>query len=133
MVALVALVIAAMSLGPVGTILLLSFDVSRNGETFRLGLDAWATLFTDRSAWDAFWLSFLLALRVPIGLCIALVTVWLIVRVKVPGHRFFEFMFWFAFFLPTVPLLAGWILLLDPDFGALNRLILLAGYFGLVN
>lgn len=35
--------------------------------------------------------------------------------------RWLELMFWTAFFLPTIPVVQAWILLLDRDFGLINR------------
>jgi iron(III) transport system permease protein len=46
---------------------------------------------------------------------------WLLARTDLPGKAVIVFMFWVAFFLPTLPVVLGWILLLDPDFGIINR------------
>lgn len=121
------LLVAILTLGPVLAIVIGSFDVSELGAPFRFGLDAWTAMLTERENLDAFIASFVLTVRVPIGLVIAFVIAWLIARVQVPFHGFFEALCWFAYFLPTIPMLSGWILLLDPDFGLLNSLANAAG------
>ena len=45
---------------------------------------------------------------------------WLLIRLEVPGRRFIEMSLWFGFVLPSVPMMLGWILLLDPHFGLIN-------------
>src|SRR5262249_56919609 len=37
-----------------------------------------------------------------------------------PGRNAFEFLCWFAYFVPDFPLVLAWILILDPNFGVLN-------------
>ena len=109
------------TLGPVAAVLIKSFDMAGPGETFRFGLDAWNGLFSDRKNLSSFFYSFLLTIRVPLGLLLALVIAWLLVRVRIPFARFFEYTFWFAFFLPSLPMVTGWLLLLDANYGLANE------------
>ena len=37
------------------------------------------------------------------------------------GRKVLDFLLWVAFFLPVLPVLLGWILLFDPDFGLANE------------
>ena len=97
-----------------------SFDVSGVAEPFQPGLDNWRNMATEPGIRRAIGNSLLLALRAPLGSAIALVIAWLLVRIEIPGRRLIEYGLWFAFFLPTLPLAIGWILLLDPNFGLLN-------------
>jgi iron(III) transport system permease protein len=99
------------------------FNVAGHGELFRLGLDNWREIAGDPSIERAVGYSFLMSLRAPLGVAIAFVIAWLLVRVEVPGRRFIEYGLWFAFFLPTLPLTIGWILLLDPNYGLLNDFV----------
>ena len=46
-----------------------------------------------------------------------------------PGARFAELLFWVTFFIPTLAVTAGWILVLDPKFGLLNQLLVRLGLF----
>ncbi len=117
------LVVGAFTAAPTLFLLLGAFEVSSQGESIRFGLDNWRSIFTDASVARAVGYSFLMALRAPIGLTIAFVISWMLVRIEIPGRRFIEYGLWFAFFLPTLPLTVGWILLLDPNYGLLNALI----------
>ena len=112
---------------PVLVILAMSFDISGIGVPYAFGTSGWLQVFSDPQTLKALLTSFLLTIRVPLGLLIALIIAWLLVRVRVPGGRFFEYLFWFAYFLPALPMLTGWILLLDANFGYLNSLIIWSG------
>ena len=46
-----------------------------------------------------------------------------------PGAQVAEFLFWVTFFIPTLAVTSGWILVLDPKFGLANQLFLRAGLF----
>jgi len=121
--------LVCLALGPILAIAVMSFDTSGIAEPFRAGGDNWMALLSDGRNLKALFYSFALMIRVPIGMVIALIAVWLIVRVEVPGGRAFEYLFWFAYFLPALPMLTGWILLLDANYGLLNRLALATGVF----
>jgi iron(III) transport system permease protein len=115
-----ALVIAALTLAPVIYVIASSFDVSELGEPFRFGLAGWHDIFTSTKTLVAIAYSFLLVLRVPIAIVIAFGIAWLLVRFRLPGHRYIELAFWFGFLLPVFPMMMGWILLLDSNYGLLN-------------
>ncbi|MBW6506406.1 MAG: ABC transporter permease subunit [Rhodobacteraceae bacterium] len=121
--------IGLVALAPIIAIGVMSFDTSTLSEPFRAGTAAWSALFADTANLRALGYTVVLAIRVPIGLFMALIAVWIIVRLDAPGARLFEYLFWFAYFLPGLPVLTGWILLLDPDYGLLNRLALATGLF----
>lgn len=61
--------------------------------------------------------------RTGISLPIAVVIAWLLARTDLPCRDGLLFLFWVAFFLPTLPVIQGWVLILDPEFGLLNRAI----------
>ena len=96
-----------------------SFNLSGIGEGFRFGFDNWLELVNNRSVTRAINTSFLMSLRAPLGVIIAFVIAWMLVRVEIPGRKIIEYGLWFAFFLPTLPLTVGWILLLDPNYGSM--------------
>ena len=100
-----------------------SFNLAGIGESFRFGLDNWQELANNRSVMRAIDTSFLMSLRAPLGVAIAFVIAWLLVRIEIPGRQIIEYGLWFAFFLPTLPLTVGWILLLDPNYGLINDLV----------
>lgn len=106
---------------PVMLLLVSSFQVSKPGAPTVFGLDAWVTAFSTPSIrstlWNTLWL---IVARQSIAFSIAIVIAWLIARTDIPGRRTLEFMFWIAFFLPTIPVVQAWVLLLDRDYGVVN-------------
>jgi iron(III) transport system permease protein len=63
------------------------------------------------------------AITIPLGFGIA----WLLARTDLPGRDQFEFLFWLAYFLPTLTVTLSWILVLDPKYGLANQLLAKAG------
>lgn len=114
------LVIGALILAPVIYVVAASFDVADLGSPFHFGFDGWQDIFRSTRTLTAIAYSFLLVIRVPIALVVAFAIAWLLVRVRLPGHRFIELAFWFGFLLPIFPMMMGWILLLDGHYGLLN-------------
>lgn len=55
----------------------------------------------------------------PLGIGIT----WAISRTDIRGRELMDLMFWVAFFLPSLPVITGWILLADPSFGLLNTFV----------
>jgi iron(III) transport system permease protein len=115
-------IVAAITLAPVVYVVVESFDVAPLGAPFRLGLDGWSDIAASPRTRSAIGYSFVLAARVPIAIVMALAIAWLLVRVDVPGRRFIELTLLFGFFLPGVPMMMGWVLLLDSNYGLLNAL-----------
>jgi iron(III) transport system permease protein len=115
-------VIATITLAPVLYVAIESFDVAPLGAPFRFGLDGWSDMFSSPRTASAIVYSFILAARVPIAVAIALVIAWLLVRIDVPCKRLIELTLLFGFFLPSVPMMMGWILLMDSNYGLLNVL-----------
>jgi len=52
----------------------------------------------------------------------AILIAWILARTDLPGGELFEFLFWISFFLPSLSILLGWIMCLDPEYGLLNML-----------
>ena len=59
-----------------------------------------------------------------ISLPLAIGVSWLVARSDLPGKRLIDNFMWIAFFLPALPVLLGWILLFDPDYGLVNQLLM---------
>ena len=57
------------------------------------------------------------AISVPIGVGVA----WLLARSDLPGKEWIDLAMWVAFFLPTLPIVLGYVLLLAPEFGLANK------------
>ncbi|HLE57441.1 MAG TPA: ABC transporter permease subunit, partial [Rhodothermia bacterium] len=105
-------------------VLISSFDVAEVGAPYRFGTESWREIFTNEKTWSSVLYSFGLAVRVPLATCVGFAIAWLLVRVSIPGSRVFELAFWFTFLLPSLPLLLGWTLLLDANYGLVNLVLM---------
>lgn len=110
---------------PVVLLIFNSFSDALPGEPFRLGLDAWRHAFENPRIFESVLntLKLLLAIHgtaLPLGVIIA----WILARTDLPWRHGFEFMFWISFFLPTLSILLGWILCLDPEYGVFNKALM---------
>jgi len=107
---------------PVVLIVLHSFNIAPMGAALHFGLGHWAEAFSTPGILDAILNTFKIVLaRQAISFPLAIFIAWLLARTNVPGRDGFEFMFWLAFFLPSLSVIIGWVLLLDPQVGLLNR------------
>jgi iron(III) transport system permease protein len=118
------LFVALFAASPIAFILVNSFNISSPGHPFRAGLQGWFDAFADYKTLNAVGYSFLLSVRSFVGIAIAFALSWLLIRIRIPGRSVIEFFLWVAFFLPTLPMTLGWILLLDPHYGLINQLFL---------
>jgi len=117
------IIIGALSLTPAIFILVNSFNVAQHAESWRFGAQGWADAFGNRQTLSAMGYSFLLSIRSLIGIALAFVLSWLLVRIRIPCRRFIELSLWIGYFLPALPLALSWILLLDGDYGIVNRIL----------
>jgi len=115
-------VVAFLVLTPLILLLFNSFQLGRPGQVPTYGLDGWRQAFDDPSIVAALWNTISLAItRQSIALVIGVMLAWLIARTDLPWKSGLEFTFWISFFLPSLPVALGWILLLDDKFGLLNQ------------
>ncbi len=113
--------ISFLVLYPLLTLFFYSFQVGNFGGETTLGLDNWTAAFTDPLLRNAIVNTITLtATRQSIAFVIGVLLAWLLARTNVPGRNWLEFGFWIAFFLPTLPVLMGWIFLLDGHNGIIN-------------
>jgi iron(III) transport system permease protein len=99
-----------------------SFNTAQPGREATYGLQNWTTAFSDPTTLNSLWMSIALgAVRTIISMPIAIAVAWLIARSDRPGRGFVELLCWLGIFLPHLPLTFGWILLLDPQFGLVNK------------
>jgi iron(III) transport system permease protein len=106
---------------PVALVVLQSFQVAGPGEPARWGLDGWRAAFEEPGLRAALLNTLkVTVVRQLLSLPLAVLIAWLIARTNLPGRDWIEFGFWAAFFLPTLTVTLGWILLLDPDYGLVN-------------
>ena len=106
---------------PLTVILIDSFQEGGPARVTGYSLKAWRLALSDRGIATAVWNTVALTIaRQAIAFPVAILLAWVLARTDVPGARSLEFLFWIAYFLPTLPVAMGWILLLDPDHGLLN-------------
>ena len=122
--AIVIVGIGFITVTPIIYVLIFSFDVAEVGAPYRFGTESWREIFTNEKTWSSVLYSFGLAVRVPLATCVGFAIAWLLVRVSIPGSRVFELAFWFTFLLPSLPLLLGWTLLLDANYGLVNLVLM---------
>lgn len=115
------LVVGAVAIVPVAFVIATSFGYGSAGRQTVWSLEAWIRVFENPRTLGAIGYTFLLSVRVPIGILLAFGLAWMLVRVQIPAHRFISHALWFAFFLPVLPVTLGWILLLDPNYGLINE------------
>jgi len=121
-ISLLLVLVAFLVLTPLLLMLLNSFQLARPGQPPTYGIQGWIRAFTDPSILSALWNSASLAvIRQMIATIIGVILAWLIARTDLPWKNGLELMFWISFFLPSLPVALGWILLLDGKFGLVNQ------------
>jgi iron(III) transport system permease protein len=109
---------------PILILIINSFVITRPWEPPQYGLRAWQFALMDRGMLAAMWNTVqLAAVHQAISLPLAILIAWLLGRTNVPYARGLEFFFWLTFFMPTIPTIQAWILLLDPNYGVINNLL----------
>jgi iron(III) transport system permease protein len=110
---------------PMGLLFVKSFVASRPGQPTVWTINGWVAAFTDASLPIALGNTFLLALiRVVITSGLAIFFAWVVTRTDTPLKGFIEIALWLGFFLPLLPMTMGWILLLDPHYGLINKFLM---------
>lgn len=117
--------LALMLAYPVVVLFIKSFSISPPGKPTTWGLEAWMAAFNDRTLLRALANTFFLAfLRIIITTVLAIFFAWVVTRTDTPFKGLIEFTLWLGFFLPLLPMTMGWILLLDPHYGLLNKFLM---------
>ena len=122
---LCTLVLGILILGvlyPLFLLVLYSFQLDVPGQPIRFGLDGWRMAFSEPAMGRAIWNTITLTLaRTGISFPIAIFLAWLLARTDLPSRGWLEFLFWVGYFLPSLSVTLGWILLLHPQYGLLNQ------------
>ncbi len=109
---------------PLALLFLKSFAVSRPGQETMWGFSGWVAAFTDANLPIAIGNTFFLAFaRILITSVLAIFFAWVVTRTDTPFKGFIELALWLGFFLPLLPMTMGWILLLDPHNGIINKFL----------
>ena len=121
---LLAVLIAVLAY-PMALLFIKSFALTRPGQPTVWGLEGWIGAFSDRGLSIALFNTFsLAAVRIVITTVIAIFFAWVVTRTDTPFKGFIEIALWLGFFLPMLPMTMGWILLLDPHHGLLNKFLM---------
>jgi iron(III) transport system permease protein len=114
-------VVALFTTAPMIWVLVHSFNANNPGEPYAFSLDGWSAVFSDPRTLSSIGYSFLLSIRIPIAITVAVAIAWALVRMDLPARRLIESSLWLAFFLPSLPVTLGWILLADGHYGLINK------------
>jgi iron(III) transport system permease protein len=115
---------------PIYLLLVSGLQVEAGGSAVAFSFASWRAAFYEPGIAKAFFNTLVVtALVQVISLPIAILIAWAIARTDMPGAQLGEFLFWVTFFIPTLAVTSGWILVLDPKFGLANQLFLRAGLF----
>lgn len=94
-----------------------------------LTLDGYRVIATDSASREAMVTSlWLAAVRSGLAVALAVFIAWAITRTDMPGRNFFHNLMLLSFFLPALPLITSWVLLLAPNSGMIN--VALRNLFG---
>jgi iron(III) transport system permease protein len=107
---------------PIGLLFVKSFVASRPGQPTVWTINGWVAAFSDARLPFVLGNTFVLAFaRVTITSGLAIFFAWVVTRTDTPLKGFIEMSLWLGFFLPLLPMTMGWILLLDPHYGLINK------------
>lgn len=109
---------------PIFLLLLNSFQTAQPWQSPRYGFEVWQRAYSAPglllSVYNTVRLVFTYQI---ISLILSILIAWLIARTDLPLKNHLETLFWISFFLPTLSTTLSWILLLDPEYGLLNKWI----------
>ncbi|MEA2639051.1 MAG: iron(III) transport system permease protein [Chloroflexota bacterium] len=112
--------VAFVVLYPIVLLAINSFNVAPFGRAATWGLDNWQTALSQPRIVNALKNTVSLAVvRQAIAVVVGIGIAWVLARTNVPGRGWLEMCFWFALLLPVLPILLGWIILLDGHHGLL--------------
>ena len=123
--ALMATVVASLTIYPLGMVIYGSFRSSAPGQAGFFTLSGYQTALSDpaisKALWTTLWLG---VVRTFISMALAVFFCWALVRTDMPWKGAMEFFLWINFFLPILPMTMGWVLLLDGTYGLVNLWIM---------
>ena len=109
---------------PIGLLFVKSFVASRPGQPTIWTINGWVAAFSDARLPVVLGNTFVLAFaRVTITSGLAIFFAWVVTRTDTPLKGLIEMSLWLGFFLPLLPMTMGWILLLDPHYGLINKFL----------
>ncbi|MGE5539494.1 MAG: ABC transporter permease [Gemmatimonas sp.] len=119
---LLLLIMGLMVLYPLLLLVYGSLALEEVDGTKSLGFDMWITAWQQPGMVQAVTNTFKRVFFTEIfAVPAAVIIAWLVARTDIPGKKLIDTFFWIALFLPSLPVVLGWILLFDPDYGAVNK------------
>ena len=119
------LLVAFLVVYPIALLVYQSFQVGTFGTPTTWGFDNWRAALGTPAMREAIVNTLsLTATRQLISFAVGMFIAWILARTDIPGGPWLEFGFWIAFFMPSLSGTLGWILMLDPDYGLINKLML---------
>ena len=122
--ALFLIVLGFYLIWPVLLLLINSFDARPDWfvGTRQWGLDNWRFAISQPDLFIALGNSFMIWwLVVGISFPIAITISWTLARTRIPFSHTLEFLFWISFMMPGIATTMAWIMLMDSDYGLLNK------------
>jgi iron(III) transport system permease protein len=122
---IVLVVVAAVTVVPIGLLLYNSLNVAvKMDDPYQFGFGNWEAAFANAEVWSAVWNTVALGVpRVIIGIIFATVIAWTLSRTNIPGGKIIEVLLWFAFFIPSLATVMGWVMLADQTTGIINQVL----------
>lgn len=110
---------------PMLLIFINSFNAAGVNEPAQWSMSAWFAAFSEPDIGRALGNTFLIYISyTAISFPVAVLVAWSLARTKMPFSYGLEFMFWVSFMMPPIATTIGWTILLDGDFGILNRALM---------
>jgi iron(III) transport system permease protein len=126
---IVLVLLAFLVLSPIYLLVVSGLQSDAGNET-AYSFASWIAAFNEPGILKAFFNTLLVTGVVQgISIPIAIVIAWVIARTDMPGAQFAEMLFWITFFIPTLAVTSGWILVWDPKFGLANQFLMGTGLF----
>ena len=125
LVAVLILIFAFYIISPIILVIIHSFNVAGIAEPAQYSLQNWRVAFSDTSViLSSLGNTILLwSITTLIGFPIAILIAWILARTRIPFSNSLEFMFWVAVMVPNISVTIGWIYLLHPRLGMVNRFL----------
>ncbi len=110
---------------PIFMVVYASFKGGPPGADAAFSLEGYVRAWSDRATYEALVTTFALAVpRMAVAVVFAVFSTWIITRTNTPLRGLMEELIWLRIFLPPLPLLAAWLLLLGGSSGVVNRFLM---------
>ncbi len=115
---------------PLGSVVLNSVFPPAVGGHGTSVIRAWREAFAEPGLWQSIVNTFkVVGATTAISFPLALLVSWVLARTDIPGSQWLEFGFWILFFLPALGTTTGWLILFDPGYGLVNKVLVQIGLF----